>query len=192
MRNRTTQAKLPRVKFEIDLSNENRDFSKDQVDFAFRAIEVEHPDLIAKSFGKIKDVICATPEYLKKNKIGKNIKDLSNHECILHAQEDAWNRWTFTSSKGEERIEARGQLSTNQYPMMRLLCLDSLGIVRIPLYMVAADLKNGSLIQLFEGYEISTHPLFFVYTRHEYASKKHKVTKEIILKWFKENSDFVV
>jgi hypothetical protein len=58
--------------------------------------------------------------------------------------------------------------------------------------MVANDLENGDLVELFSQYKISTHPLHLVYLRNEYATKKHKIVKEHILKWFDKNKHFLV
>jgi DNA-binding transcriptional LysR family regulator len=186
------QKDLPNVNFEIDLANENRDFIKDQVDFALRAAEVDHPDLIARSLGMIKDVIVAAPEFLAKSKITANPRDLSREECLLHSQNPNWNLWTLNSKEKEIRVEVKGKISTNQYPMARELCLTGTGIARIPLYMVSEDLKSGTLVQLFPEYKIQTHPLYLVYVRNEYAAKKHKITRDLILNWFKQRKDYFV
>ena len=183
---------LPQVKIELDLSNENRDFEKDNVDFALRATEVHHPDLIVRPLGRIKDVICVSPKFLEREKIQEDLAKLSQYKCILHSQEEIWNRWTFSSSEGDTLVEVKGEVSTNQYPLARLLCLQGLGILRIPLYMVDEDLKRNDLIELFSFFKISTHPLHLVYLRNEYETTKHRTAKELILKWIKENKRFFI
>jgi DNA-binding transcriptional LysR family regulator len=105
---------LPEVLIELDLSNENRDFSKDNVDFALRATEVQHPDLIVRNLGRIKDVICASARFLKKANVDKDPSKLGRYECILHSQEEDWNDWTFNSPGGDIRVKAKGTTSTNQ------------------------------------------------------------------------------
>jgi DNA-binding transcriptional LysR family regulator len=188
----TLKSELPDVLIELDLSNENRDFGRDNVDFALRATEVEHPDLVVRRLGRIKDVVCANPRFLEKIKIDKDPTKIAQYECILHSQDDAWNHWTFSSSEGDIRVEVKGKTATNQYPMARLLCLQGMGIVRIPLYMVSEDLQKKDLIEIFPQYKISTHPLNLVYLRNEYATRKHKIVKDLMLKWFTENKMFFV
>jgi len=63
---------LPQMKFEADLSNERRDFKRDQIDFAIRTTEVDDPDLIARYLGQIKDVICISPSLNEKLKLGQD------------------------------------------------------------------------------------------------------------------------
>jgi DNA-binding transcriptional LysR family regulator len=183
---------LPHVKFEIDLSNDNIDFSKERTDFAIRANEDHHPDLIAKYLGRIKDVICVSHEFLKKSKIIDHPTAIIQHECILNSLNTQWNTWTFQSKSEELKIEVSGNYATNQYQMARNLCLDGFGVAKIPLYIVDDDLKNGKLVQLFPNYEISTHPLYLIYLKNEYSSKKHKEVKDIILKWFKHRKEYFI
>jgi len=188
----TIRAKLPEVHVEIDLSNENRDFGRDNVDFALRATEEEHPDLIVRRVGRIKDVICASPKFLQTTKIDKDPAKMIQYECIMHSLQESWNQWTLNSFDGDIRVEVKGKTSTNQYPMARLLCLEGMGAVRIPYYMVAEDLEKKDLVELFPEYKISTHPLNLVYLRNEYATHKHKVVKDLILGWFAENKKYFI
>ena len=51
-------------------------------------------------------------------------------------------------------------------------------------------LETGALVQLFPEFEVATHPLFLVYLRSEFATKKHKITKGLILEWFEENKAY--
>jgi DNA-binding transcriptional LysR family regulator len=183
---------LPKVNFELDLSNENRDFGRDGIDFALRAWEVRHPDLIARPLGRIKDAICATPAFLKKTKSGLSPQSLANIDCILHSQEADWNAWTFRTGSKDIRVNVTGSMATNQYHVARQFCLQGLGVARIPLYLVAEDLKSGKLVELYSDHEISTHPLYLVYLRNEYATHKHKVVRDIILKWFKTHRGYFV
>lgn len=184
--------KLPHVSVEIDLSNEQRDINGSNVDFALRASPVEHPELVVRRLGRIKDVICASPNFLRKVKIDPDPSKLIHQECIRHSLKDAWNQWTFSSAGGDLRVEANGKMSTNQYTIARLLCLGGIGIARIPYYMVEKDLENGDLVELFREYLVATHQLNLVYLRNEYATHKHKVVKGLIFDWFAENKKYFV
>lgn len=183
---------LPHVDFEADLSNEARDLSQDEVDFAIRATDSHHPDVIARHLGRLKDVLCVSRDFPSLSKLRGDPKVLREMPCILHSQESLWNRWTLSSPDGEVRIETQGRVSTNQYEMVRTFCRAGLGPARIPFYLVADDLRKGDLIQIFPEYQISTHSLYLVYLRSEFASQKLKVTKDVILRWFAERKEIFV
>ena len=184
---------LPQVQFECDLSNEARDLSKNETDFAIRATETIHPDLIARHLGRLRDVICVAKNFKGLEMIEKRgPQALHFMDCILHSQEPLWNDWTLTSPRGDVRIEVRGKVATNQYEMIRAFCKQGLGPARIPYYIVAEEIKQGNLIQIFPEYQISTHSINLVYLRSEFGSPKLKITKEAILKWFSDRKEIFV
>lgn len=183
---------LPSVKFELDLSNDNRDFDRDEVTFAIRATSDHRSNLIAAYLGRIRDAICVNPEYFRKITLKNSPEQLSQEECILNSLDHRWNTWIFTSKSGEARVEVTGNYAANQYTTARLLCLAGLGVARLPLYLVADDVRAGHLLRLFSDYEITTHPLYLVYLQSEYPSRKHQIVKAEILRWFKEQRVFFI
>ena len=119
-----------------------------------------------------------------------------NHPCILHSRardvehpdvSTCLPRHSYPSGgRGHYAIQSISDGET-------LWALDGMGILRIPYYLVAGDLAQGSVDRtLSSEYKISTHPLFLVYTRAEYSTKKHKVMKDLILKWFARASKVFV
>lgn len=172
------------VRFEFDLSNENRDFMKDQVDFALRADDDHDPDLVARYLGRMRDAVCV--ETTLKSAIGalKDPAQLAELPCITHSREAAWNVWTFSSHKQDHRVQVRGPISTNQYGAVLSLCLAGQGIARLPAYFVREHLRQKKLVECFSEYLIATHPVYLVYPKRDYRSRRHREVKEAILEWF--------
>lgn len=195
----TLERNLPNLMIQLDLSNDHRDLLKDDVDFAIRLSSEIPPDLIARPLGRIRDAICASPEFLKKHSLQSSytLKHVSpdilkNIPCILGI-DPTWNTWILKSKNGNaSSTEAHGKLKSNNYGMLKQLCLDGHGITRLPLYLVEDELKEKKLISLFSEYEISTHPVFLVYKRSPYSSKKHKLLRDLIIQWFKMNRHFLL
>jgi len=63
------QESYPKIRVEIDSSNFKTWLIADGYDFALRAMDETNPDLVARYLGHIKDVIVASPEFIKKNKL---------------------------------------------------------------------------------------------------------------------------
>jgi DNA-binding transcriptional LysR family regulator len=185
------QALLPGIEIEADISNEQQDFNEGGVDFAIRAAEVDDPDLVARYLGKIKDVIVCAPTLARSLKMAQP-KDLEREPCILHSLEQNWNTWTLVSAKAEAQVRVHGSISTNQYTLARLYALAGLGITRLPRYFVENDFKDRRLHHLFPEYEIATHALYLVYDKRALTSKKHKLARDWLLKWFKSRPEFFV
>ncbi|MBC7386183.1 MAG: LysR family transcriptional regulator [Cryobacterium sp.] len=182
---------LPEVTFISDLSVEVLDLLTDEVDFAIRAVKDHRPEVVAKYLGEVRDVICASPKFLKKREIRESPKSLESLPCILYAGEDPWNTWNFTSAKDASiQVEVRGSHATNSYLASVALCRQGLGIARLPYYVAAEAIASGELTELFPRYEISTHPLYLVHLFNEYTAKKNRVVKAEIVKWFNERPEY--
>jgi DNA-binding transcriptional LysR family regulator len=182
---------LPGVSFDTDLSNEVKSFADDKVDFAIRATEVEDNDVVARYLGRLKDVIVCSPRMAKKLSL-KHPSELSNQVCILNSMQEDWNVWTLISSKEEVRVEVRGKLATNHYLAARDYVLRDLGIARLPSYTVDRELDTGELVQLLPDYQIATHPLSLAYAKAGVLSHRHKVTRDWLLRWFKDHRNVFV
>jgi DNA-binding transcriptional LysR family regulator len=183
------RARHPELRIELDLANENRDFVKDEVDFALRAAGDHHPDLIARHLGRLKDVVCAAPALARTLGPLKDPRRLAEIDCILHSQREEWNQWTLSSADKDIRVKVRGRCGTNQYPVARALCLEGIGVARLPYYIAKEDLAAGRLVRLCETFQISTHPLYLVYLKSEYSSPRHTLTRDALLAWFQGKKD---
>lgn len=179
---------LPGARIELDLANENRDFRRDQLDFAIRATEDHHQELVARKLGVLRDVICAAPG----TRAPATPMGLAKLDCILHSQNRNWNTWLIRRGERGWRVRVEGPYSTNQYPTMKALCLAGLGIARIPYYLVKEELQSGRLLELFPEHSIATHPLYLVHLKSEYAPRRLAFARERILEWFRKQVDIFV
>jgi DNA-binding transcriptional LysR family regulator len=183
---------LPKVTFHADITSDFRDLVRDRVDFGIRVRDDKNPEAVARFLGKVRDVICVSPQYLKKIKISNDPTDLEGKNCIRYAGNSSWNDWALTSSRKSVSIAVSGQIIANTYQGALGMCLGGLGIVRLPFYLAADHLRDGRLVQLFAEYQIATHPLYLVYLKGEYPTVKHRVVKSAILKWFESRPEIFV
>jgi DNA-binding transcriptional LysR family regulator len=188
----TLPASLESTRIEVDASTEIRDFIKDEIDFAIRSEESQQPDLIVRYLGKMKDVICASPLFLRKNPVSEDPQELTSKKCIVHRFSHEKSIWNLVSPKKEIQIELKGHYVTNQYVVARTMCLAGLGIARLPYYLVADDLKEGRLVHLYRGYAIATHAYYLIYHKKNRTSQKHQLFKQHLLRWFKERTEIFI
>ncbi len=186
----SVRVRMPKVHFEIDSANEMRRIPE-EADFALRATDQHAPDLVARFLGRMRDVICATPEIAARVPSG-GPEVLARCDCIMNTHREAWNGWTLASPEGETHVDVRGRLATNQYSTVRHLALAGQGIGRLPYYLVADEIADGRLVQLFPKHHITTHSLYLVYFKDAYPSRKHALAKEALLRWFAERPQFFV
>lgn len=187
------QAKLPNVKVEIESSNIKRDLINDGYDFALRAMDETNPDLIARYIGHIRDVIVASPDYVKKMKLkGVDPQELKDVPVIVSSLKQSWNTWKLQRGNKDFAIEVQGNYASSSYQTNRQMSLAGLGVARVPFYLVERDLHEKRLVHLYKDYSIATHPLYLVYPTKGYRSKRNKVAKDLIWGWVKEKKEMLI
>ncbi len=176
--------KYPKLKIEIDLANQKRNLIEEHFDFALRAMEETDPGNVARYLGHIKDVICVAPGLIGVNEI-RNLQpmDLAKYDCILSSHAHKWNTWQLRKGSQDIILEVSGNVACSSYSTARSLCLEKLGIARIPLYLVEKDLQEKKLLQLFPDHSISTHPLYLVYPARSYRTLAQRNFRDLLLSW---------
>lgn len=181
------QQEIPGIKIEIESSNIKRDLINDGYDFALRAMDETNPELIARYIGHIKDVIVASPEYVRKNKLkGLDPQELKSVPVLLASLKQAWNTWKLQKGNRDYAVEVQGNYASTSYQTNRQMCLAGLGVARVPFYLVERDLEEKRLVHLYKDYSIATHPLYLVYPTKGYRAKKNKVAKDLIWNFMKQ------
>lgn len=177
-------AQYPRVKVDIDLSNEQRKLVEGDFDLALRTTSSPDLHLVARPLGHIADTVVASPEFIDAYGRPTHPEQLSGLPCLVNNREKDWNQWLFTSGNEELRVDVHGDIACNQYGMLKQCALAGLGIAKLPYYEVATQVADGTLIALLEDFSTYTHQLFIVYPSQRYQPKKLLHFKSLLIDWF--------
>jgi len=173
----------PKVNLSLSFSRQIKDVEFGEFDVALRADEQLPDNLIARDFGYTKNIIVASPEWLKNNPVA-NVRDLQQVNCIQDSQRADWNKWQLFSEEGAtEQIQTHSNLASCDYADTRLLATLGLGVANLPRYVVEEALNQGHLIDLFPTWSSSVHRLHLVYAKQRYYPKKIRHFTDAILRW---------
>jgi len=141
--------KLPNVKVEIDASNMKRDLTSEGYDFALRAMDETNPDLIARYIGHIKDVIVASPEYVKKHKLkGVDPEELKSVpvllSSLLSSLKESWNTWKLQKGNRDLVLQVQGNYASSSYQTNRFMSVSGLGVA-----LILLSREQGSVFSIF-------------------------------------------
>lgn len=97
--------------------------------------------------------LCAAPSYLQRHAKPKTPQALSMHRCVaqwLSGEADhALERWTLTHTNGRRMdVDLRVAMRTNTYALNLEAVRCGMGIGRLPLTLVSADLDAGRLLRV--------------------------------------------
>jgi DNA-binding transcriptional LysR family regulator len=139
----------PGLTIELGLNDRLVDLAEEVWDLALRIGSLTDSSLIARRLAPCRTVIAASPMYLKAQGTPKTVAELSAHNCLGYtlSRLTGANRWSF-GHQGEVTIDVTGNLRANNGDALRAAAVAGQGIIYQPTFVVADDLRAGTLVAL--------------------------------------------
>ncbi len=164
------------LKVDLVLSDTVIDLTADKIDLALR---LDQPRVdsrfVARKLISTSYCVCASPDYLDTYGTPHSPADLQYHNCLHCASHDV-SKWLFRTQEGtviEQRVDGNF-VSTAM--AVHQAALAGLGLALLPHWLVADDLKHGSLIVLLKDLEVAANDLdtavWFIYPSKKYVLAK--------------------
>lgn len=154
----------PGVRARALLLNRVVDMLGEGVDVAIRLAHLEESSLKAIKLGDVRQLICASPDYLARRGTPRKPADLSDHLCIGMNADGDRELWTFRADGARARaVRVRTTLSITGAGAGLDAALRGRGLVRARSYQVAEDLAAGRLRRVLAGFEPPAIPVSVVF-----------------------------
>jgi DNA-binding transcriptional LysR family regulator len=150
------------------------------MDAAIRIGELADSTLVARRLGAIPRVVCAPPEYLRRNGAPARPHDVAGHECIRFTGVSPAREWTFVEDGREAKIRIDGRFVTNNGDAAIDAALHGLGLVMVLGYQVEQPLAEGRLLRVLEDYEPAPAPVHALYSSARLVPAKLKAFLELL------------
>ncbi len=157
--------KYPYIHLNFNTAERVPDFSRGDSDILF-GVGMSFPgqeELVQKRLGITRDILCATPTYLKQTGIPKKPKDILNLEYICHSQRLPKNIISF--DKGID-VAVKPFLKFDDTFSLVSAALQDLGYIHVKEYRVQDELKEGKLVEILPQFH-KTPISIYIYYRHQ-------------------------
>ncbi|KFZ36489.1 LysR family transcriptional regulator [Shewanella mangrovi] len=165
-------SRYPDISVEVSIDYGFTDIVKERFDAGIRLGEDLNNDMIAvKVSPNWRQVVVASPQYLRKHSVPKIPEDLLKHNCIniRYSEKSGLYAWEFEKGDKKLNLKVKGQFTANTNSHVLNAVLDGMGIAYLPEYYVEEYLKQEQLVTLmldwcpyFEGYY-----LYYPYRRQD-------------------------
>lgn len=171
----------PQINLEITLLDRPVDLLDEGIDIAIRIGELEDSSLLRRELGKIRWVLCASPEYLKNNENPQNPNELIHHDCLVYSQTKANNEWSFKDHNSVIKIKVPVKMRSNTLDAVVAFALKGRGIVMTPAWFVSEHIKDGSLRILMPEYEMNPRPISALFTHNHLLAHKVRILLDYLI-----------
>lgn len=132
------------------------------VDIAVRIAHLPDSALIATRVGAVRRVLCASPDYLRRNGRPETPGDLSRHQSVRFLSDSAPNAWTF-GDDGAVAADPPARLFANTADVAIAAALDGRGITRVLSYQIADEVAEGRLERVLDDFAPPPVPVHVVH-----------------------------
>jgi DNA-binding transcriptional LysR family regulator len=167
------RAQYPDIAIDMNLDDRKIDIVDEGYDVSVRISDMPDSSLVAKRLASCHHAIVASPEYLDTHGTPRTPDDLLDHNVLSFSYQSSVNDWHFLSPANENvSVAVNSSVQINNSLAIREALLGSLGIARIPTFVVGRDLQLGKLRSVLSDYKILEVSIYLVYPQRRHLSPK--------------------
>lgn len=177
--------RYPGVTMELSLDDRRVDLVEEGFDVAIRIAHLRDSSLVARKIVPCRQVLCASPAYLKKHGTPERPEDLLEHNCILYSFLTNAREWRLVDEQGETHVvPLKGSLQTNNGLVNRAACISGVGIVMLPTFYVGDQLRSGELVPILCKFRPVDIAVYAVYPERRNLTPKVRAFVDFLAETF--------
>ena len=142
------------------------------IDVAVRIGQLADSTLIAVPVGKVRRVVCASPEYLQRRGTPRTPADVRVHSCVRHTGLALRGDWHFRVGHRAVTIPITAAVSCNEIDSSLEACRSGLGLGMFLSYQTAPYRDAKKLRYVLEEFETEPIPVQVVYPQTKLVTSK--------------------
>lgn len=151
----------PRVQVELLGTDDTLDLVKDGIDIAIRQGALPNSELVARTIGMDRRVLCAAPSYIARHGLPLQPDDLAQHRCIVFG-DPAIKTWALVCGDQSRNLQISAAVHTHAGDAAHGAALGGAGVVFKSEWEVAEDITAGRLVALLPGWGSVQRPIHAV------------------------------
>jgi DNA-binding transcriptional LysR family regulator len=162
----------PQVELGLSSNEGFIDLLERRADLAIRIGELKDSTLYSRLLGHTRLRLLASPDYLRRHGVPRDVADLSRHELLGFSEPETLNQWPLLHANGKP-VQITPTLVSSSGETLRQLALQSMGIICMSDFMTAIDVAEGRLVEVLpQLVQHKLKPIHAVYYQHSTVSAK--------------------
>jgi len=136
--------------------------------------------LVSRKLAATRMVLCASPGYLRKHGRPKHPAELSRHAVLAYSLLATGDQWAFEGPQGPVAVTVQPIMRSNSGDTCIAAARKHRGLVFQPSFMVSADLRSGSLVEVMPQYRAREFGIYAVYPTRQHVSPKVRALMDFL------------
>ncbi|WP_421876520.1 LysR family transcriptional regulator [Pacificispira sp.] len=165
-------ARFPKIDVDMVMDDTVVDIVANGYDIAIRGGTLSDSGLVARRIAPIRNVLCASPDYLERMGCPAVPADLAQHDCLHYSNASDGREWVMTGPGGEVRVATAARYCVNNSEALLAAVLAGSGIGRIPTFVCSGDLAAGRLVRLLPDFAFPEQAFYAVFPERRHLPIK--------------------
>ena len=141
-------------------------------DVAVRIGELPDSSLQAIRVGRVRQVLCAAPDYLERHGTPRRPEELADHVVVTATGITPTPELRFREGDKPLLVRLQPRMMTTTNESAADAATAGFGITRLPLYQIAQAVREGTLRLVLEEFERPAVPIHVVHREGRHATRK--------------------
>lgn len=177
----------PDLKVQLNLVNRRVNFIEEGFDVVIRIGQLDDSSLVGKKLGRVTRRLFASPSYIAKHGIPKELGDLKKHQLLIMNPLNNDLKLNLVSNQGNTAsIDCKPRLLLDDFAMLKQSLVDGLGIGVLPDYMSMEHTKLGELMNVLPEWGMEAVDVYALYPRNRAKIPKVKAFLDFVVDLYGE------
>ena len=149
----------PEMQLNLTLSDTLANPVEEELDLVIRLGNLDRSGAswIVRKLASYTRCVCGSPAYFEQYGTPEHPDDLVNHNCLCFSYSTGYEIWRFKRDKEVCEVKVKGSLVANNSEVLRQACLDGVGLILMPTWLIGEDIIQGRLQAVLKDFQF--HPL---------------------------------
>jgi DNA-binding transcriptional LysR family regulator len=163
----------PTLRAELWFTDRSVDLIEDGFDMAVRiGAPREDSQMLTRTVAWQQFVVCGAPGYLARRGIPQAPMDLVDHDTIMYLIAERHRPWQLQADGAPWVYEGRARMEADDYEAMREMAVAGFGLIHLPDYIVAEELRAGTLVEVLRTSRPAPDPIRLVYPSRRHLAPR--------------------
>ncbi len=172
-------AQHPKIHVELVVTNRHVNLIEEGVDLALRAGKLQDSTLVVRKIASSHLGLFASAAYLAKRPAPKTLAQLAAHDVVIFRGRQGKARLKLQGPKGDEEVDVRGRVGTDDLSSTRALISAGLGIGLLPIFH-----EERPFVRVLPDYSIKAGGLFLVMPNARYVPTRVRLLSNFLFDHF--------
>lgn len=181
-------ARYPDIQLTLSEADRFVDLVQEGVDCVVRAGNLSDSSLIGRRIAMLEQVTCASPAYLRKYGVPKQVEDLATHVGVNYVSRTTGKPYSFEFMvDGQcQEVQIEGRVAVFGAEIYAASAVAGIGIIQVPRYRVARQLSEDVLREVLPQCPPPPMPVSVLYPHNRHMSPRVRVFVDWVSECFAE------